>query len=79
MERIILDPVQQMQLAGVNQHVPVCDQSGTVLGFFLPPALYKKLIYKDVDVPYSEEQLRQFRQSGEGCSLAEFWQKMDAQ
>ena len=26
--------------------------------------------------PFSEEELEQFRQSGEGCSLAEFWRKM---
>ena len=78
MERIILDPGQQLQVAGANQHVPVCDQSGTVLGFFLPPALYKKLVYKDLSVPFSDEQINQFRQSGDGCSLAEFWQKMGA-
>jgi hypothetical protein len=76
MTKIVLDPVQQSQLTGLNHQIPVCDQTGKVLGFFLPPALYKKLVYKNVDVPFSEEELRQFRQSGEGCSLAEFWQKM---
>jgi len=79
MERIILDPGQQLQIAGVNQYIPVCDQSGTVLGFFLPPALYKKLVYKDVTVPFSDDQLKQFRQSGDACSLADFWQKLGAQ
>jgi hypothetical protein len=76
MEKIILDSAQQSQLTGVNQQIPVCDQTGKVLGFFLPPALYKKLVYKNVAVPFTEEELNQFRQSGGGCSLAEFWQKM---
>jgi hypothetical protein len=79
MEKIILDPAQQSQLVGIHQQVPVCDQAGKVLGFFLSPALYKKLVYKNVDVPFSEEELQQFRQSGDGCSLAEFWQKMGPQ
>jgi hypothetical protein len=79
MEKIILDPVQQSQLVGINQQVPVCDQAGKVLGFFLSPALYKKLVYKDVTVPFSDEELQQFRQSGDGSSLAEFWQTMGAQ
>ena len=78
MEKIILDPVQQSQLVGVSQQVPVCDQAGKVLGFFLPPALYKKLVYKNAAVPFTEEELQQFRQSGDCCSLAEFWKKMDA-
>ena len=79
MEMIVLDPTQQSQLIGVTGQVPVCDQAGTVLGFFLPPALYKSLVYKNTDVPFSDAQLQQFRQSGGGCSLTEFWQKMGAQ
>jgi hypothetical protein len=78
MEKLILDPMQQSQLTGVSQQVPVCDQSGKVLGFFLPPALYKKLVYKNADVPFTEEELLKFRQSGDGSSLADFWQKMGA-
>jgi hypothetical protein len=46
--------------------------------FLLAPALYKKLVYKDVAVPFSDEELQRFRQSGDGCSLADFWKKMDA-
>jgi hypothetical protein len=76
MDKIILDPVQQSQLTGVKQQIPICDQAGKVLGFFLPPALYKKLVYQNAEVPFSEAELQQFRESGDGCSLAEFWKKM---
>ena len=78
MDKLILDPAQQSQLAGVNQQVPVCDQAGHVLGFFLPPSLYKKLVYKNVDIPFTEEELKLFRQSGDGRSLAEFLEKLSA-
>ena len=76
MEKLILDPAQQSQLAGADQQIPVCDQTGNVLGFFLPPALYKKLVYKNATVPFTEEELQQFRQSGNGRPLAELWQKL---
>jgi hypothetical protein len=79
MEKIILDPVQQSQVSGLKQQVPVCDQAGKVIGFFLPPALYKKLVYQNADVPFSDEELKRFRQSGDGCSLPEFWEKMGVQ
>src|ERR1051325_11324779 len=70
--------VRKRQSSQPNQ-VPVCDQDGNVLGFFLPYNLYKKLLYENVQVPFSEEELERFRQSGEGCSLAEFWRKMGVQ
>jgi hypothetical protein len=79
MEKLILDPMQQSQLTGVTQQIPVCDQAGKVLGFFLPPELYKKLVYQNVKVPFTQEELQEFRRSGEPSSLADIWNKMGVQ
>ena len=77
MDKIILDRGQLAKLTGVDCQVPVLDESGNIVGIFLPRRLVNHLTGdKKGEVPFSEEELIQFRQSGGGISLTEFWHRL---
>jgi hypothetical protein len=71
MAAIHLDPQAKGQFAGLTHQTLVCDDAGKPLGFFLPIDVYKKLVYQDVDVPFSEEELERRRREQGGLPLAQ--------
>jgi hypothetical protein len=42
---ITLDPELRAKLNGLNEHLEVHDESGRVVGHFLPDELYTRLVY----------------------------------
>jgi hypothetical protein len=78
MEKITLDRGQLAQLTGDCRQVPVYDEAGNLLGVFLPRELVASSGKKKVEVPFSDEELERFRQSGGGISLTDFWQRLGA-
>lgn len=80
MSRITLDPQLKTRLNGLNEHLEICDESGNILGHFLPQEVYKKLLYSAIEAacPHDKaEQERRRREIG-AISLAEFWKKLEA-
>ena len=76
MGRIVLDPELRAKLSGLNEQMEICDETGKVVGLYLPLADYKKILYKGVEIPFSEEEIELRRKEKSGSSLAEFWKRM---
>jgi hypothetical protein len=76
MGKVILDPELRAKLNGLNEQLEICDEGGKPVGLYLPLEVYKKLLYKNVEVPFTEEELAQARREGGGRSLAEIWKSL---
>jgi hypothetical protein len=92
MGRIILNKEMQTKLNGLGQILEFCDESGKILGTFLPfqdtaliqmPNSEEKIerrraAYEEAEAacPYSPEELQRFRQEMGGQSLADFWKSL---
>jgi hypothetical protein len=64
------------KLNGLNEEMEVCDENDETLGVFLPQAQYQKLLYANVEIPFSEEEIKKLRNAGGSCSLAEIWKRL---
>ena len=69
MNSITVDDATASLLRWVKQPVKIVDEQGSCIGTFEP--VDKKSLYRDVEVPFSEEELQQFEQEEGGRSLAE--------
>jgi len=76
MGTITLDPVLRAKLNGLNEQLEICDETGKPVGMYLPLEDYKKLLYRGVEIPFSEEEIERRRKQKGGISLAEFWKRM---
>ena len=76
MSTITLDPVLRAKLNGLNEQLEICDETGKPVGMYLPLEDYKKLLYRGVEIPFSEEEIESRRNEPGGSSLAEFWKRM---
>jgi hypothetical protein len=82
--KIILDPALRTKLNGLTDQLEVRDENDQLVGIFLPLAHYQSLLAnREVPlakrpVPFSDEEIAQFKKSGEGCSLADIWKRLGA-
>jgi hypothetical protein len=72
---ITLNPELRAQLNGLHQQVQVVDESGQQVGVFLPLDYYKTLL-RNIQIPFSDEEIDQLRKAGGGGSLADFWKRL---
>jgi hypothetical protein len=63
MPRIVIDAALRSQLQAINQPVELCDESGQVLGRFLPTVDPSR--YERVELPISDEELTRLSRSNE--------------
>ena len=75
MQNIVLDAELTAKLNGLNRRVEVRDETGAIVGVYLPVEQYRSLV-EHLDVPYTDEELEQFFNSEGSGSLAEFWKQM---
>ncbi len=71
MTRVVVDEVMRARLAGLTGPVELCDESGHVLGRYLPG-----LPAEADGCPYSAEELRRFQQETGGRPLADIWKDL---
>ena len=76
MGRITLDPELRAKLNGLNEKVEICDETGKLIGLYLPLEDYKKLLYKNVEIPLAEAEIEERRKEKGGSSLAEIWKRL---
>jgi hypothetical protein len=76
MGKITLNPDLRSKLNGLTETLEVCDESGTPIGMFLPLGEYKKLLRREVAVPFTEEQIRRLRNQQGGRPLAEIMKEL---
>ena len=76
MGKVILTAATEVEFAGFQNAMEVCNSQGKPVGFFLPIDSYKKLLAK-LEIPYSKEELDRRRQEKGGTSLQEFWSSVN--
>ncbi len=76
MSVIKLDADMTNQFAASRFATLICAEDGKPLGFFLPPEIYKRLVYRNVEIPFSEEDLENRGQMAGGISLKQMWERM---
>jgi hypothetical protein len=76
MSRLTLDADLRAKLNGLNEQVELCDESGTIVGHFLPDDVYWKLVLAADRCPYTLEELERRRHETGGRTLAEIWKSL---
>jgi hypothetical protein len=69
MAKIIVDPTTSALLQWVKEPVELFDEKGCRLGTFTP--VDEKSLYRDMEIPFTEEELRRFESEEGGRPLAE--------
>jgi hypothetical protein len=69
MTRIIIDAALRSKLDNLLQAVELCDESGRVLGRYVP--LLEPSMYEGLEPQISDEELQRRKQQGGGRTLAE--------
>ena len=77
MSKVIVDETLRSKLNGLNTELELCDETGRVLGHFLPADVYKRFVYSSVQCPYSEEELEKHMREPGGRTLQEIWTRLD--
>lgn len=77
MPAITLDNDLRAKLNGLNEVMPVQDESGRTIGRFVPEEEFRKMIYvaAKASCPFSEEEMERRRKEKGGSTLQEFWQR----
>ena len=80
MDKVILDETLEAKLNGLNKALEVCDRNGRTLGHFLPPDLYKEMVYAWAEsqsgITMEELERRRREEKGKGRTLAEIWKDL---
>jgi hypothetical protein len=76
MTRVVVDDVMRARLGGLTDQVELCDESGRVLGHFIPREGVPGLPAGADGCPYTAEELRRFQQETGGRPLAEIWKDL---
>jgi hypothetical protein len=77
MAKIVVDPTMSALLRWVKEPVELVDGEGCRLGTFTP--IDKKSLYREVEIPFTEEELRRFEQEEGGRTLAEILADLEKQ
>jgi hypothetical protein len=81
MNKITLDEALRAKLNGLNEELEICDPDGRTVGHFLPPELYREMLYAwaEGQSGITKEELDRRRgQRGRGRSLAAIWKDLGA-
>jgi hypothetical protein len=65
----IFDSATLNKLRQIHERLEIRDESGELLGYFMPRV--DRSLYESVEVPVTEEELRRRAQKGGGRTLAE--------
>src|SRR5262245_27916506 len=80
MSQIVVDEALRMRLNGLGEELTFCDESGTILGHFIPVANDKKknrpIMLPQDQCPYTPEELERMRNETGGRPLHEIWKSL---
>jgi hypothetical protein len=79
MEQIRLDPQTCSQLRGATSVMDLCDEQGRLIGYFLSPDRYRRLIYDWANSQVTDEELKRCLDEPGGSRLAEIWERLRSQ
>jgi len=76
MGRIVLDASLRAKFENYDQPIELCDENGNAIGYFMPLSRQAATDGPKKGIPFSDQQLDEFRNAGGGGQLAEFWKRM---
>jgi hypothetical protein len=76
MDQVCLDPRTSSQLCGATSAVKLLDDQGHLIGHFLPPEQYRRLLYEWANAQITDEELQRRLEVPGGSTLAEIWAKL---
>lgn len=71
MNRIVVDPTLQSTLRNLDTRLGLCDDAGSVLGYFVPASERQRPLYEWASGEFSDDELARARAQCGGFSLAE--------
>jgi hypothetical protein len=72
----VLDEALRAKLNGLSEPLEVRDETGRIVGHFLPAAIYEQLLYAVERVPFAPEELARRRAEPGGGPLADLWRRL---
>lgn len=75
MIKIVLDRSALEKLGHAHEQVELCDESGRVLGYFVPAR--RTTVYPEGVVPYTDEELTRFEQEPGARPLADILAELE--
>jgi hypothetical protein len=78
MGKLVLDPELRARLNGLNEELEIYDETGRVVGHFLPAEAYQRLRYQRAEscYPYSATEREAHAHQTGGRPLKEIWKAM---
>jgi hypothetical protein len=76
MTQVQIDELLKQKLGGLDEAVELCAPDGRVVGRYLPEKEYHDILYANVEIPFSEEEIARRRAERGGCSLEEIWKRL---
>jgi hypothetical protein len=76
MNRVILDQALRARLNDLTEVLELFDESGERLGYFLPRAVFRDMLFDWADAQISPEEWELLRQQKGGRPLAEIWKSL---
>jgi hypothetical protein len=76
MSKVIVDDVLGSKLGAYATTVELCDQSGRLLGHFVPVSREETISQPEDGCPYTEAELRAAIDERGGRTLAEIWKSL---
>jgi hypothetical protein len=76
MNKLVLDPALRLKL-NLETEVEVCDEDGRTIGFFLPAAWHRDLLYSWAKANVSDEELDRARRQPGGRPLSEILARLE--
>jgi hypothetical protein len=71
MTTIVVDKELREKLRSLGREVPLCDETGSTIGWFLPEAEYMKVLYERAKNMFTDEELERAEKQAGGRPLAD--------
>ena len=75
MNRVVLDQSLRSKLNNLDSQLELCDESGRVVGYFVPAEEHHRLLYDWAQSQFTDEELERARQEP-GRTLSEIWARL---
>jgi hypothetical protein len=72
MKTLVVNPVLREQLHGLGDQMEVRDDSGQIVGMFLPIGTYQALL-GNIRIPLSDKEIERRKKEPGAIPLQEFW------
>jgi hypothetical protein len=74
--KIILDGELRSKLKGLDEQLELCSEDGTILGRFVPEAVFQQIVYAALKRHHTDAEVEELDRQTGGSSLQEIWRRL---